>query len=834
MALDDCLKTALEGGEITKAQYQRLAKEYARFRAAHVATVGPAGLATAKQALLDRLKAETAHQKRKAKLSIAAVKRLAAELDGFRGADGRPDVAQAALYLLEHNGEAKFASVAGRQDEITGMAHAMMASLLERFRRGKFGGDRMRMNRAQLPNVVREAFGEDTGDAAAKGFAEAWERTHEWLRARFNAAGGATGKLEKWGMPQHHDAVALRTVGREGWKRAIAPLLDLSRMRHPLTDTPIASSELDEILDGIWEGIVTDGWATREPQLRPFGKGALANQRAEHRFLVFRDAAAWLGYQADFGGGADPFAAMMGHINMLARDIAAMEILGPNPQMAVEWLKQAVTREAQLKAAGKPARFAGRGDPLDRAARYEHRLDAVWGSLRGWLSTPVHGQIAAFFSGARNLITASVLGAASISSISDVGTSLIARRFAGVGGSVLRDYITALTPSGRRDAVSAGLILDSARHVFNQQARYVGTLDGVGTTAFLADRILTWSLLTPVTQAGRHAFGLAFFHEAAKQAGKGWADLHPLFRQKFQAYGISPAEWDTIRAAAIHRGESGLELLRPAEVAVLDERLAGKFLGMVQRETEFAVPSNTHRSRTVLLDQNRPGTVPGEILRSFAQFKSFGAVYAMLHGGRVIRQLVGRDTRAGGAAYAGALLLSSTFFGGLALQLKQVAQGRDPRPMTTPEFWGAAMLQGGGIGLYGDFLFADLNRYGGGLPMAIGGPTAERGGDFLNLTIGNAVQLANGDKTNFGKELVQFMRGNVPGGNIWYLRLAWERLVLDQAQALVDPDANKAFKRRQRNWQRDFGQGFWWKPGAVAPDRAPELGNAVDASPTGQ
>ena len=31
--------------------------------------------------------------------------------------------------------------------------------------------------------------------------------------------------------------------------------------------------------------------------------------------------------------------------------------------------------------------------------------------------------------------------------------------------------------------------------------------------------------------------------------------------------------------------------------------------------------------------------------------------------------------------------------------------------MTTPAFWGAAFLQGGGMGLYGDFLFADLNRY---------------------------------------------------------------------------------------------------------------------------
>jgi hypothetical protein len=46
---------------------------------------------------------------------------------------------------------------------------------------------------------------------------------------------------------------------------------------------------------------------------------------------VFRDADAWLAYQEDFGGGGDIFSAMMGHINMMSKDIGAMEVLGPNP-----------------------------------------------------------------------------------------------------------------------------------------------------------------------------------------------------------------------------------------------------------------------------------------------------------------------------------------------------------------------------------------------------------------------------------------------------------------------------------------------------------------------
>ncbi|MBS3695827.1 hypothetical protein, partial [Rhodococcus qingshengii] len=81
--------------------------------------------------------------------------------------------------------------------------------------------------------------------------------------------------------------------------------LDVSRMKNPLTSQPIDVAELDDILDGIWTNIATEGWSKREPLRQAFGKGALANQRAEHRFLIFRDADSWLRYQRDYGGGGD-------------------------------------------------------------------------------------------------------------------------------------------------------------------------------------------------------------------------------------------------------------------------------------------------------------------------------------------------------------------------------------------------------------------------------------------------------------------------------------------------------------------------------------------------
>ncbi|MET3601054.1 hypothetical protein [Martelella mangrovi] len=828
MSLQDCLKKAVDENLLSDDDAKKLGREFDKLRRRHASASEVTADAEAKKALAEMLRAQSAHQKRKAKLSIKSINRLAADLGSHRNARGEFDVGEAALDKLEHFGSSGFASVAGRQRTIIGMAHARMEDALYHFRRSALLGDTARHNKADLDNVLRESFGEDTGDAAAKHFAKVWNETADWLRQRFNAAGGAIGRLENWGLPQHHDARALRKMGLEKWKQDITPLLDVARMKHPLTGKTVDPEDLDDVLTDIWTNIATEGWNKMEPKRQPFGRGALANQHGEHRFLVFRNADSWLEYQRQYGGGGDAFGAMMGHINMMARDISAMEILGPNPNGTIEWLKQAVTKQAAEKAAGRPARFAGKPEgALDRAKGINRKIDAVWGSIRGTLQTPVSGKWASGMAAARSLITASVLGSATISAISDIGTTMISRKFAGMNArGVLSDVIKAMGKQTRQEAIASGLILDNAMHVFHAQARYVGTLDGPGWSSFIADRVLTYSGLTPWTQAGRHAFGLAFMRTVAENAGKGYDALPTALRDTMRRYGLTETDWNLIRKTKRH-DMGGATIIRPNEMFDSgDNRLSERYLEMIQSETEFAIPSGSHRSRVALLDQNQPGTFIGEVLRSFAQFKSFGAVFMLLHGARTHRMLVG-DNPAKGAAYAGSLLISTTLFGGLAYQLKQMAAGRDPQDMSDPAFWGAAMLQGGGLGIYGDFLFSNVNRYGGGFSTTLAGPVVERANNLWNLTGGNAIQLASGEDTKFGRELNRFLRSNTPGSTIWYWRLAWERILFDQMQYLMDPEANKAFKRKQRFYEREFGQEFWWKPGEMRPERGPDVGAAA-------
>ncbi len=832
MSIDHCLTSALEQGEISDREAAQVRALYEGYRQ-NAAGSGTADADLQAQFKTAKRLAEDAQlKKRRTLLQAKAQKTVVADTLAYRTATGKADIGEGTIALLEHYGTAPFQSVEGLRKAIVGQAHAQLTELLQKFERKAFLGKTP--NKADMKNIVRELFGESTGDPAAKAMAEAWDQVSDGLRQRFNRAGGAIGKLENWGLPQVHDAKALLRAGKDEWKQAIRNRLDLSRMRHPVTGDEILDFEIDGILDRVWGDIVTNGWASREPSQAAVGRGAIAGQHAEHRFLVFKSADDWLEYQRAFGQG-DPFASMMNHINGMARDIAAIERLGPNPQAMLTFLKQRIEKAGQARKTGEAVPFAGWQARADSRARGKiAAIDNMWEAYRGNAEVAVDTHMASALSVTRNWLTASILGSAVLSAIpTDPIYQMLARRFVGIPAlNTLRDLAGEMRKGGRMESVRAGLILDSAMHTFGTQARYLGTLSGPEWSQVLPDRVLAWQGLTAWTQAGRHAFGKSFQGMLADRTGKSLAELQAAKSgtlekatgNALERWGFTAEDWDKIRGAALHNRD-GATFLRPQEIAAVDERLAERVLEMILQETEYAVPSGTLRGRAFSRFGTRPGTLWGEVVRSAGMFKSFAVTYALLYGSRIWREF-GRS-RAAGAGYAGAILLTTSIGGAMSLWLKDIAAGRDPRPILGKDgnpmgFAGQAMMQGGGFGIFGDFILGDLNRFGGGIGQAIGGPIADTATDLVNLTVGNAVQLATGDTTNAAEEARKFIAKNTPGRSLWFLRLAYDRWLMDNMRRLTDPKAEKAFRRRGR-YVSDLGTDTWWAPGQGLPARPPEL-----------
>lgn len=826
MSLFDCLETAIGAGEMDAARGRDAQAVYAGLLRRYRASLGDEAAAAQAAADTRRIMGERlAETRRRRLLELATRQRILSDLDSYKGGADAPGQAVAAL--IDRDDLAPYANVEGRRHALRGLYHAGIESILARAKRtigGKSGDPEW------LRKIVRELFGEDSGDAGAKAAADAWSRTAETARQNFNMAGGQVGKLEGWGLPQSHDSMAVRQAGRDAWVSFVRPLLDADRMKARIADGVFSGIEpgpqgvldLDaELRDGLaaaYENIATDGWASREPSGAIAGR-SLANRHADRRFLIFKDAESWLAYQDRFG--TDPFDAMMSHIDVMARDTALLQVLGPNPDATLRWLDQR-TRKA---AAERDAAEGGR-KWSERADRSMKLVDDMIGLYTGETTRPVGGAVARFFMGLRQGLQAVQLGSASLSAIGDLNTQRIAASDAGLSqGRLIKRLLSQLNPASAEDrivAVRAGLIAENWSQMAAAQQRYVGETVGPEWSRILSDAVMRVSFLSPWTQAGRWAFGMEFMGTLADHAGRAFAELPAPLARTLERYGLDAAAWDKVRAAPLY-DHKGAKFLRPDDVG--DQALGLRLLEMIQAETEFAVPSTSLRGRATFLGDARPGTFGGELLRSTLMYKNFSITFWQNN----LRRLWLRPGWVSRGAGAVNLAVGGMLMGALALELKQIAAGRDPRPMDTAGFWGAALMQGSGVGIFGDFLFSDLNRFGGGLPETLAGPVAGFGKDVVDLTAGNVAQVLAGKDANVGRDLTRFLRLYTPGSSLWYARLAFDRLVFDQLQYLADPKAAEDFRRKEQRWKTEFGQRFYWRPGQSLPERAPDL-TAIGAS----
>ena len=196
--------------------------------------------------------------------------------------------------------------------------------------------------------------------------------------------------------------------------------------------------------------------------------------------------------------------------------------------------------------------------------------------------------------------------------------------------------------------------------------------------------------------------------------------------------------------------------------------------------------------------------------------KSFPMTIIMTHFYRAAYQA----TMAGKLRYMAAIAATTTVLGGIALQMKDVAAGRDTREMDE-KFFAAAFAQGGGLGIFGDFMFSDQNRFGGGLTQTLTGPVGEALDTTAKFTLGNLQQAVRGEETNVLGEGVQIAKRYTP--NVWQTVL-FTNAIYDQLTLLADPKAQQKFNRIVRRRRKDYDQDYWWRPGDLMPERPPEIG----------
>lgn len=751
--------------------------------------------------------------------SAEAQERLIEAINGFK-VDGKNQPGVALRRLIEdYHGELDHPNFTTRSTVIKGQLQAGIENFIRKYST-TFGFSRPTEG---LGNIVDEIHGTNTGDKSAKALAGAISDMMEQARLRANRAGANIPKLESWGLPHKHDQVKIKRAGQDAWVNFVRDKLDWEKIKDPILGGRVV--EKDEFLNKAWETLITDGASKITPgEYR--GSSALATRLHQHRVLHFKDGTTWNEYNETFGAG-DLFDIVVNHTESMARDIAMMEVFGPNP----EAMKRVLIDAARAKSAGADVKSGVDAKRLEtQSVRKEmRRFETMWDYMTGKNGLVPSDVVAESAATARNMLTSAYLGSTSLLALpTDV---MMTKRTAGYYGlkssRFMRNYLRQMNPASSSDRAMAarfGIVNELAANAAMAQERMVGDVTGFEWSRRVSDAVMRASLLSPHTQAARTAWGLEMMGWYVDNAKKSFNQLHPKIQERMSKSQITPDDWDEFRKLK-PRNENGATFLVPndAKGTKRGDEIADKFMGLIYDTQQLAVPTSTLEARTTLTGRTDPGTFSGEVLRAFAQFKNFPISMIYLHGKA---STMGRS-RVGKVAGVAGLIGTLGVAGAFGLQMREIAKGRDPMPMNPAteegrKFWGKAALSGGGMGIFGDFLFSGLNEYGGGLTRTMSGPTIGLAGDFTNLTAGNIVQLIQGEETKAGKEALDFMYRHMIPKPFW-AKIALERMVIDQIHKQADPRAYSRFRRMVRSRQKDYGQDYWWQPGDAVPDRAPQF-----------
>jgi len=827
--IHDCMQRALDAGQTGSVRAAAAISEYDQLVAGFVGYMPrPQAEQAAARALKEASSARAVSRRHTVIAQVQSTVRIKALMDQVS------DPATALKLLLEYDPRAAGIgfdgeSVRSLQDGLIKSVNASMSDVLKATGRNLLGSNR---DPALMRNLVRELHGEATKDATAKQLADGVKAAQERLRKLFNAHGGNIGKLDNFGVSHSHNVAKIRNAGFDEWSSFIQDKIDWARITNKKTGQPFSAAgttppfaDVEVFLQDVWNGITSRGWDSRDPSMAVGGK-ALYNTRAEHRVLHFKNGSDWMDYNKTFGT-SDPFTAMVGGMHGIARDIAQMRVLGPNPRLGLELATQHAQKRANMLRDAKLESRVNRSAALSRT---------MLSHLDGSVNVPVNEFWASFFGGVRKVLTGTQLGSALLSSTTDAATISMAAKVAGMNPTnvVARSAKLMSSPEARRMAARGGYIADSLADMGATAARYTGDTYAPEIAERISGFTMRASGLAFWTDMNKMAFQMEFGGMLAENADKAFGDLPEQLQGLFNQRKITASDWDKLRdPASMFAPDPDTTFISPMHwlehtttPRAEAEGLAMRLQMLIEEQLEFAVPTASVEGRALMVGDTKPGTFSGELLRSSTMYKGFALSLTLGQ----IRRHNSIPTTLGRAKYAAQMSAGLLVLGGVAVQLKEMAKGRDPRPINEGKFWMAAAFQGGGLGIFGDFFASETSRSGGGIAETLAGPVAGFASDVIKPIASNVTRVVEGKDTTFGRDASNLLRYNTPvASSLWYQRLAFDRLVADQVQSLLDPDAEAVWRRQEKKRERDFGTETWWGRGETLPERGPDLSNALGA-----
>lgn len=545
-------------------------------------------------------------------------------------------------------------------------------------------------------------------------------------------------------------------------------------------------------------------------------KGAfnLAKKMSQERVLHFKDPDAFYDFFKKYGHGSLMEAVASG-LGRAADNAGIMQVWGTNPRLAFDG--------ERAKLAEKHRQDPKKVDAI-RSQFREYEFREVSGETR-MVASPTLAQAGSI---ARGVQTLSKLGGAVVSSLTDVPVLALGLRYNGKNllegwGEMLSTRLGGLGKAEKEEfADLMGLGMESWMGSF---ASRFGADDSVpGNMSKLINTFFKLNLLNWWTDGWRVTAGMVLSRNLSNNAAMDFGKLAPDLQRAMGLYGIGEKEWAVIRQSA--KEINGRTYITPDAMRELDDKVFHAY-----RETELT-PSQLRRTKAELeeklqsyfIDQvdnaviqpdagtramlnlgTQRGSIPGEALRLIMQFKSFPVAMVQKVIGREIYGRGGSLTNMGSKEMAGLahIIVLGTLFGYGAQASKDILKGRTPRDPSKPATWVSAFVQGGGMGIYGDFIFGQYSRFGQSPLVTALGPSASTVDDVWKLW----GRFREGD--DVAASTVRTTINHAPFANLFYTRIALDYMILYDLQEKLNPGS---LQRMERTVKKQNNQSFLMPP----------------------
>ncbi|EPG9829095.1 TPA: hypothetical protein ACHIJP_001373 [Acinetobacter baumannii] len=685
------------------------------------------------------------------------------------------------------------------------------------------------VNKEMTDDIIRVMFGGKSDNPEITAMAKEVSFALEEMRLAFNRAGGNIRKLDNFGIMTSHDQKKVALSTEQEWVDEVLPKLD--RNQYVREDGLLMSdSEVRTMLKDVYRTIATNG-ANKvldgRKSITPVGgRSKMANRHQEARALHFKDGDSWLEYQAKFGTYNETgfHEILKNHTHRMSTEIAMMQNFGSNPRLSFENLLE----EASTKLKADPENGSKHGEIDKQSKRALSMYNTLDANTRAVDST-----LGNVMGGLRALMVASKLGGTTLTAIGDHASTKKIANMLGLSytKSVLPEYMKQLTQGKYRDeALRFGL---GITEMVGSTSRF-GDADVVSSATKagrfnarmqqLASTTLKISGLNAVTAGMKRAFNLVHMNKIAEMTrSTHWKDLGKDDLKILKGNGITEKDWNLWRELTPSKREDGAIVLTqndffnaPDEVikkflpkdkqdsptAIVDYRYkaAMKYQTHIFSEESVAVIEAGVRERSII-NLGDAGTIQGELGRTLFQFKGFPLAYMLRMGHRAFAQGVkGRST------FIASLIAYQTLAGAFIVQLQNLANGKNPEPVFTPDFFLKSVLKGGGLSFMGDLMSALSDPTGRSFGDFVAGPLVSQGGKLGMLLTGMGNNFIEGKESTRMMEVANTLKGNLPFQNIWYSKLIIDRMLYSKLQNMIDPDYLPKTQQRLEN----LGNSYWW------------------------